>query len=74
MFWTFKKSFDVDVEKLGNFFSKNLVTLPVGKHETNFFILGGKTRSREFGRSSLHRSPQQGLPGTSCRFGFKELV
>ncbi len=29
MFWTFKKSFDVDVEKLGNLFSKNLVTLLV---------------------------------------------
>ncbi len=27
MFWTFKKSFDVDVEKLGDLFSKNLVTL-----------------------------------------------
>jgi hypothetical protein len=27
MFWTFKKSFDVDVEKLGYFFKKNLVTL-----------------------------------------------
>jgi len=27
MFWTFKKSFDVDVEKLGDFCSKNLVTL-----------------------------------------------
>ncbi len=27
MFWTFKKSFDVDVEKLGDFFL-NLVTTP----------------------------------------------
>jgi hypothetical protein len=29
MFWTYKKSFDVDVKKLGDFFQKNLVTLPL---------------------------------------------
>jgi hypothetical protein len=67
------------VTRLGDFSSivllleANLVTLPMGKHETNFFILGGKTRSREFGGSRLHRSPQQGLTGASCRFGFKEV-